>query len=421
MYIKKAVLFLLVISATLSACNSQPGSGEQKQDSSNQTSTVMKDTYPSGTFGYDLQFLTSRDSGLIVLKSADGASQIIISPKYQAKVFTSTAEGFDGKSFGWVNYKAFDGPLDPHMNGYGGEDRLWLGPEGGKFSLYFKPGVQQAFADWHTPAPIDSEPWNLVSNDGKKVAMSKDMNLQNYAGTQLQMKVDRDVELIDNAGINSLLGISLNDKVRSVGFKTVNSITNTGSNEWTEQTGAPCTWNLDMFMPSEKCVIVIPYINEGSGKIATTDYFGEIPKDRIKMENGILYFKADGKSRGKLGIVPPRVKNVAGSYDALGNVLTITKFDVDNNAKYLNQEWRTDRDPYSGDAMNAYNDGPLEDGSQMGPFYEIESVSPPAFLKPGQKLAHNHSVFHFTGDKAALTEIAKKVLGVSLEEIEKAF
>ncbi len=419
MYVKKTVLSLFAISAVMAACNNPSGSGNEQNDSSRQTNNIMKDQYPEGTFGYDLQFLTKYDSSLIVLKSDDSASQIIISPKYQAKVFTSTADGWGGKSFGWVNYSAFD-KNDPHMNGYGGEDRLWLGPEGGKFSLFFKPGVQQVFNDWHTPSPIDSEPWTLVASNAGKVDMEKDMNLQNYAGTTLTMKVQRSVELLSNSSISQQLGVDITG-LKTVGFQTVNSIINTGTHAWTEQSGAPCMWNLDMFTPSEKCTIVIPYINEASGKVATTDYFGEIPKERIKYANGILYFKADGKSRGKMGIPPARVKNVAGSYDAVNRVLTIAKFDVDNKAKYLNQEWRTDRDPYSGDAMNAYNDGPLEDGSQMGPFYEIESVSPAAFLKPGEKQTHQHNVYHFTGDRAMLDAIAKKVLGVSLTDIENSF
>lgn len=419
MYLKKNVLYLVIISVVITACNSQSESGNEPNDSSRQTTNIMNDENQLGTFGHDLQFLSKYDSSLIVLKSTDGASQIIISPKYQAKVFTSTADGGGGKSFGWVNYGAFD-KHDPHMNGYGGEDRLWLGPEGGKFSVFFKPGVKQAFDDWHTPAPIDSEPWTLVSNNAAKADMEKDMNLQNYAGTNLTMKVQRSIELLNNQSIAQQLGVDLTG-LKTVGFQTSNSITNSGTNEWTEASGAPCTWNLDMFAPSEKCTIVIPYINEGSGKVATTDYFGQIPPERIKYSNGILFFKADGKSRGKMGIPPARVKDVAGSYDAVNNVLTITKFDIKNDGKYLNQEWRTDRDPYSGDAMNAYNDGPLEDGTQMGPFYEIESVSHAAFLKPGEKITHQHNVYHFIGDKTSLSAIAKKVLGVSVEEIEKAF
>ena len=61
----------------------------------------------SGTFGYDLEFLKAKDS-VVVLKSDDGKGQVIVSPKYQAKIFTSTADGLNGKSFGWIKYETFD-------------------------------------------------------------------------------------------------------------------------------------------------------------------------------------------------------------------------------------------------------------------------------------------------------------------------
>jgi hypothetical protein len=57
----------------------------------------------------------------------------------------------------------------------------------------------------------------------------------------------------------------------------------------------------------------------------------------------------------------------------------------------------------------------------MGPFYEIESVSPAAFLKPNEGLTHKHNVFHFTGDKDELNQIALKTLGISLQDIQAAF
>ncbi|MBC7400339.1 MAG: hypothetical protein H7289_10365 [Mucilaginibacter sp.] len=400
------------VAAILSSCQMQG-----KKDAATADSAV---TYAKGTYGYDLNFLKKNDS-VLVLKNEDGLAQIIVSAKYQGKVFTSTADGLKGRSFGWINYKTFATDTDSHMNAYGSEDRLWLGPEGGKFSLFFKPGTKMEFPFWHTPKAFDTEAWNIVSSDDKKVSLTKDMDLLNYAGTQLKIKVGRDIAILDNATIETDLGIKLTAETKAVGFKTDNSLTNAGTTEWTQTTGAPCMWNLDMFTPSPKVVIIIPYINAKAAKIATTDYFGQIPADRISYKNNVLYFKADGKSRGKLGITPKRAMPVIGSYDAENNVLTIAKFDVDNNGLYLNQEWRTDREPLSGDAVNSYNDGPLANGSQMGPFYEIESVSPAAFLKPGGKLQHQHKVFHFTGDKAALNSIAQKVLGVSLAYVESVF
>ena len=85
------------------------------------------------------------------------------------------------------------------------------------------------------------------------------------------------------------------------------------------------------------------------------------------------------------------------------------------------REWKLDDEPLRGDAVNAYNDGPLDDGSQMGPFYELESVSPAAFLKPGEKLTHKHSVVHLTGDVSELKPVARRTLGVPLKEIQNAF
>ncbi|HWB94507.1 MAG TPA: DUF6786 family protein [Puia sp.] len=368
-------------------------------------------TFAPGTFGYDLDFLNRHDS-VVVLRS--GESSVIVSPRYQGKVLTSTAAGDSGRSFGWVHYKAFSGPLDAHMNAYGGENRLWLGPEGGKFSLFFPPEAKMEFANWKTPAPFDTEAWDVLSASPSAVDLRKDMQLVNYAGTRLSLSIDRKISILDRAAVDSALGVSLDTGVAVVGYSTVNTLTNTGGQPWTETTGMPCMWLLDMFPPSAGTTIIIPYTVGDGSKPATTDYFGEIPADRISFSDGVLRFRADGKSRGKLGIHPLRAKPFAGSYDSLHHVLTIIAFDVDTAARYLNQEWRTDRPVFSGDAVNAYNDGPLADGSQMGPFYELESVSPAAFLRPGEEQVHRHAVFHFTGSPEALDAIARKVLGAGV-------
>jgi hypothetical protein len=372
--------------------------------------------YQPGTFGHDLDFLRTHDS-VVVLRS--GETQVVVSPKYQARVFTSTAFGNESQSFGWINYKAFKAGHDAHMNAYGGENRFWLGPEGGKYSLFFEAGKEMIFDNWKTPAPFDTEAWTVAEKNDQSVTMQKNMQLTNYAGTLLQLMAKRTVTILNKQSIIDKISLEPDSLVIAVGYRTDNTITNTGKTAWNVTTGMPCIWMLDMFKPSSNTTVVIPYKNGNNvtAKVATTDYFGEIPANRIKYNNGILLFKADGKSRGKLGIASNRAKPVAGSFDAQNGVLTITMFDVEANGKYLNQEWNTTKPAFSGDAVNSYNDGPLQDGSQMGPFYEIESVSPAAFLAPGSSLSHQHSVFHFTGSKEGLDKIARKVLGISLKDI----
>lgn len=409
------ILYPLLMIIMLMSCNNP--AQKQQENSSDLTS------FQPGSFGYDLHFLQQHDS-VIVLKNENDKAQVIVSPKYQAKVFTSTADSDNGVSFGWVNYKAFTNSVNAHMNAYGGENRLWLGPEGGNFSLFFKPGAQMVFDNWKTPVPFDTENWKVTDKSMRSVRLQKNMKLINYHATELQLMAERTIKILNRQEIVQNIALSFDTSVKAVGYTTNNVITNKGNEAWTEATGMPCLWMLDMFKPSPQTVIVMPFKNSNNApfdKIATTNYFGEIPSSRLHHTTDVFFFKADGKSRGKLGIVPENAKPVAGSYDPQNNILTITIFDVDSSAKYLNQEWNTTKPSFAGDAVNAYNDGPLADGSQMGPFYEIESVSPAAFLKPGQSLSHTHSVYHFTGNEKSLDAIARKLLGVSIDEIKKAF
>ena len=368
-------------------------------------------------FEKDLSFLRKYDDSIVVLSR--GNSRVIVSPKYQAKVFTSTPG--DGSSFGWINYKAFDAEPDPHMNAYGGENRIWLGPEGGPFSLFFARGFEMSFANWKIPGAFDTESWELVSTSDTMASLKKDMKLPNYAGTELRLTISRKIRLLDKSTIKQWLNIDYGSGVKTVGYFTENSLTNTGKFQWSDSTGMPCIWMLDMFPPSSNTTVIIPYKRDSTNKPANTGYFGEIPASRIKYIDSTLFFKADGKMRGKLGVLPAFAKNIAGSYDADKKTLTIALFDVNAAAQYLNMEWDTKKPPFSGDAVNAYNDGPLEDGRQLGPFYELESVSPAAFLAPGQSLIHRHSVFHFTADEESIDFICRKTLGVSLQQVKGVF
>lgn len=381
-------------------------------------------SYEKGTFGYDLQFLQQHDS-IVVLQSNKGNAQVIVSPKYQAKVFTSTANGMDGFSFGWVNYQTFSSPLDPHMNAYGGENRLWLGPEGGHFSLYFKPGDSMVFNNWKTPAAFDSEAWTVIAKTATSVSMKKEMLLTNYQKTEMSISLIRTVAIMDKEDVVRTIGLAIDDDVHVVAYQTVNTLINIGKEEWTDKTGMPCIWILDMMKNTPSTVIVVPYKNADTTiafkDIATTDYFGQISDDRLKHDDSTIFFSADGKSRGKIGVKPNYAKDILGSYDPQNKVLTIVSFNLDATAKYLNQEWNTSKPVFSGDAVNAYNDGPLADGSQMGPFYEMESVSPAAFLQPNQSMEHKQTVYHFTGSEKGLDVISQQLLGVSLQEITSQF
>src|SRR5690554_5181505 len=210
------------------------------------TSETMRNNYEKGTFGYDLNYLSEKDS-IILLKSDNEQSQIILSAKYQAKVFTSTTKGLEGNSHGFVNYNFFDaGIVDEHMNGFGGENRFWLGPEGGQYSIYFAPGSEQVYDNWHTPKAIDIKAWGTKNVTKKEATFTKEMELPNYVGRTLHLEVDRRITLLEDGQVEQGLSVTIPEGVSSVAYATENKITNRNDFEWTEETGTVCIWMLDM-------------------------------------------------------------------------------------------------------------------------------------------------------------------------------
>jgi hypothetical protein len=330
---------------------------------------------------------------------------------------TSTSGGTAGPSYGWLNREAIAAKeRKPHINVFGGEDRFWLGPEGGQYSIFFAPGDPFDLEHWQTPEPIDWGPWEVAAQSTSEVRFHKAIDLVNYAGTKLSLEASRVIRLVDPPDSGG----------EAVAYESENTITNTGENAWTRETGLLSIWILGMFNPSPSLTVVIPVVagpEDELGPIVNDAYFGKVPADRLVVGDGVLFFRGDGEQRGKIGIPRKRALPVMGSYDPEGNVLTLVEYTLPAEATdYVNSMWEISDAPYGGDVVNSYNDGPPAPGAKpLGPFYELESSSPAAALSPGESLTHVHRTIHFRGPEAELDPIAKKSLGVSIADITAAF
>jgi hypothetical protein len=137
----------------------------------------------------------------------------------------------------------------------------------------------------------------------------------------------------------------------------------------------------------------------------------------------VLFFSGDGKHRSKIGLSPQRATEFAGSWDADAGVLTILKYTKPATAAagYVNSMWELQQQPFAGDVINSYNDGPPTPGAKpLGPFYELETSSPALPLRAGESAEHVQETYHFSGNRAALDALAQQLLGASLAEIEAA-
>lgn len=410
--IRRHVAQVFVLPIIAAGCNNGTTSTVKTTDTTN---------FSKGTYAYDAAFLKKHTTGVLELVSSDSGARVLLSADYQGRVMTSTATGNAGTSFGWLNYDLIASPQKKkQFNPVGGEERFWMGPEGGQYSLYFKAGDSFNIAHWQVPSFIDTESYQVSNSDQSSAIFTKKTSITNFSGTRFDLEIERKINLLNREQLTDRLQAAIPEGVQFVGFETINTVTNAGNSDWVKEKGLVSIWLLGMFTPSEKTMVIIPFIPlKNARSLITDNYFGNIPSGRLEYRDSVIFFTCDGKFRSKLGLSPMIAKPIAGSIDFEKNVLTIIIPEVDKNALYVNSKWEQQQDPYKGDVINSYNDGPLEDGTQMGPFYEIESSSPALALKKGEKASYASTTCHFQGDYAQINELAKKLLGVDLETIKK--
>ena len=394
------------------ACNNDPADS---------TAATPDTTRVKGSYEYDHAFLHENTKGLIELVSDDSTAKILLSPEWQGRVMTSTATGDSGTSFGWINYDLLSsGQKRKQFNPVGGEERLWIGPEGGQYSFYFKQGDSFNISNWQVPAIIDTIPYQVSESNKSQAIFAARTTVKNYSGTSFDISIERKVRLLNKQDLGNALGISIGDNVQCVAYETVNSITNVGNDDWARKSGLISIWLLGMFAPTPQTVVMIPFKPSPNSRTLITDnYFGSIPSERLQVKDSILFFTCDGKYRSKIGLAPSIAKPLAASYDFAKNVLTVVIPGVVANAPYVNSKWEMQTEPYKGDVINSYNDGPLDDGTQLGPFYEIESSSPALELKKGNTGTYRQVTCHLQGDYAVMKQVAQKLFSIDLDGIKR--
>jgi hypothetical protein len=360
-------------------------------------------------------------------------ARVAVCPEWQGRVMTSTCAGLDGPSFGFINREFIEkGEPNLHFNNYGGEDRMWLAPEGGQFSLWFQPGAAQNLDNWFTPPAFNEGPWPLVAQGTDRfAAVSKKMKLANTSGTSFELNVFRNVQLLPTEALAKLFGMAAaaqmaGPDVKLVAYETSNQVVN-ANGPMSREKGLVSVWILGMMNAGPQTVIMVPYRSGPEaelGPVVKSDYFGSVPPDRLKITPAAILFRGDGHYRAKLGTSQRRAKNILGSIDFAGQVLTLVQFSMPEDPTkhdYVNSMWEVpQKEPYRGDVANTYNDGPPAPGKKgLGPFYEIESLSAATALASGDTLVHYHRTVHVQAPLPVLTKLAREVLGVDLDTVRQ--
>jgi hypothetical protein len=286
-------------------------------------------------------------------------------------------------------------------------------------------------ANWFTPPAFNVGAWKVGTTTKDSIAMTAHMEFENTANTPFKLDVTRKVSLLSGDDFQKLFGakaasIAGQPDVKMVAYETTNLITNRGD-DFSKEKGLPSIWILGMMNAGPDKIVIVPYKpgpESELGPVVNSSYFGKVPADRLKVTPEAVLFRADGKFRSKIGTSQQRARNVLGSIDYAGGVLTLVNFTMPEDPTksiYLNNLWKVPQEhPFTGDVANSYNDGPNDLGNPSSNFYEIESIAPASLLKTDEALSHSHRTIHIKADMDTLRKLAKETLGVDLDAVRKA-
>ncbi len=364
---------------------------------------------PEATFANDAAFLAKHAD--VVLLQAPGAGPVAVSPALSGRVMTSAFRP-DAPGFGLVYREAIAGPrLARGFNNFGGEDRLWLAPEGGPFALFFEPGAPQELRHWLVPPALDGTPRPIVAQDATSITFRYPVALTNVAGAAFDLEIERRIDALARDAIAELLASELPAGLEVVGFRSTNTLAQRATTPLSDD--APIApWVLGQFKPTPRTEVLFPY--RGDASALKRDYFGEVPADRLAVQllpdGGLARFKADSQQRAKIGLSARGATGWIGAFDPLRHVLTLVRHTVAApGASVPDCDWVVPNPrALAGDVATSFNHG----GEPL--FYELESIGAALQKRPGASTIHVHTTLHLAGDAAMLARIAKRCLHADL-------
>ncbi len=357
-----------------------------------------------------------------ILKGQNPARQVLVCPELSGRVMGTTRSGPNGVFGGFIDAKAFKEGITDIWDNWGGEERYWLGPEGGQYGLMFG-GRKSCFENYTVQDGINNQPFKTleVSRLANSISMRSQMVLKNGMGTVFHAEVTRRITVLDACPYS----LGQGDQVDFVGFQSESRLTNVGDRPMTRETGVLAHWHLGQFPVDDHIIAVIPFRPILSpDPPVREDYFkdfvigGVMPPNRYKILTASVLFKADGRVRTKIGQNRSRAMGLLGSYNLATDEIVMMDYDLYPNYEYAASYWYDLPDPYNGDCISFSAEGPDREGGPKGRCYELESLSPALFLQPGQSFDWRTRTLHMTGPRVVMAAILSRHLSTGISSLE---
>jgi hypothetical protein len=385
--------------------------------------------------GEILNLLEQTGSEPVVLKGADPQKWVVVCPSLVGRVMCTSFAGTEGQTRGFINapqlQKGFScgdqGAGTGDWNNFGGIERIWFTPEGGKFGFGFPPGKAQNLDNYLIQPAMQDQRYSVIarSEDGKLLTCAAPIALTNYQGHAVKLSVRRQITVLEHSPFAAGLG----QQVKCVGFESKTWATNAGPKNLSRDETPLGLWTLGIYNSGPHTVVLLPY-REGPeaelGPPVSTDYLpsfllhGSLPPGQWTAKNGCVVIRANGKAQSKLEMRRRRALGRLASLDLDTLSIDIVDFPIYPEQPYPASYFLPyDGDPLDGGVLSSYMNEGQPGNAEKPAIHELEVCSPLAELAPGQQSCHTSRVYQLQGDEAAIDQICRRFFNTRLKELRE--
>jgi hypothetical protein len=370
------------------------------------------------------ELLKQTGSEPILLEGSQGRT-VIVAPKLVGRVMCAGFDGLEGTTNAYINAeqisKGFSKIGPGSENDFGGEERIWFAPEGGKYGFFFEPGAEQNWANYMIFKAMHSLQYKVaqIAPDRRWVVFNAPAQLTNYQGRQFNLGVTRRISVLDWCPFtnDNVLG----RETEFTGFQSETWAQNTGKQPWDKQSSPISLWTVGQFNCRKHTVVMLPF-KEGAKEPITTEYFryfipggGAMPDNYWAVKPGCGLLKVNGDVQTKLEMRAGPCLGRLGSIDLETFELTVVEFQLYPELSYTASFFL----PYEGDLLDG---GAMSSFVSQGPIgssiYELETCSPIMELAPGQSFLHLSRTYHIRGRREAIDKICQRYFNIDIKTLE---
>ena len=325
-----------------------------------------------------LNYLAQKTSVIELYNQWGGRA--VVCPEWNGRILTSTCDGLDGNSFGFVNVQAID---TEQFENLGGEDQWTVSPLLHSFTV--------------------------ESVKENKAVLFRSLSMTDANGVPVDIHLSRSIFLLSRQKIGIWFGNAVADAleqeyVSAVGFRAENTVR-------VQQKAHIASRQRGMFNASPHTTVLVSMVPEGFTPEpipVEIDYLGRSPHGRIRHLPQTLLIRGDGQGRCQVTMPFSFTPPIFGAVELRGGVLTLWTFDMPNGHKE--------------DIVRIYNSGRVHGGeSDWATYYEMNSFSSARELLPEHSLTYCQCTLHISADNGVLDDIIRQIFNVSLEAIKSRF